>query len=345
MSARTEQPTPRRLREARQRGEIATSRDLTGAAALLVGVAALAATGPALARTLAGALRAGLVAAVHGTVEPWRATMIALVVLGRVALAPCGAAMLGALAAGALQAGGLFAPGAVRFRPERLHLGRGLGRLVSTERLVATALGVAKTMAAAAIGWRLVLAAAPAVAAAPRLGAAALLRLLPALALDVALALGAVLGVLGALDLALARRRHRKALMMTREEVVRERRDDEGDARHKGERRRLHRAIATTAPVRRATCLVVNPTHVAVALRHAKGSDDAPVVLAKGVGEDAARLRTEARRSAVPIVRDVALARALFRLAEVGDEIPEELYEAAAAVLVHVHALSTEVAR
>ena len=93
------------------------------------------------------------------------------------------------------------------------------------------------------------------------------------------------------------------------------------------------------APLRRATCLVVNPTHVAVALQHAPASDDAPVVLAKALGDAAAVLRREARRLGVPVVRDVALARALFRLAEVGEEIPEELYQAAAAVLVHVHQL------
>ena len=130
--------------------------------------------------------------------------------------------------------------------------------------------------------------------------------------------------------------------MMTREEVARERRDDEGDPRLKLERRGLHRALAAAAPLRRATCLVVNPTHVAVALHHARGAEDAPLVVAKGIGEAAARLRGEARRAGVPIVHDVTLARALFRLAEVGDEIPEELYEAAAAILVHVHGLAAE---
>jgi type III secretion protein U len=164
------------------------------------------------------------------------------------------------------------------------------------------------------------------------------------LALRVALSLAALLSAFGGLDLALARRRHRKGLMMTREEVVRERREDEGDPRLKAERRRLHRALATAVPVHRATCLVVNPTHIAVALHHAKLDENAPVVVAKGVGEAAARLRGEARRAGVPVIHDVALARALFRLAEVGDEIPEELYEAAAAVLVHVHALAAEAA-
>jgi type III secretion protein U len=124
---------------------------------------------------------------------------------------------------------------------------------------------------------------------------------------------------------------------MTRDEVRREHREDEGDPQHRAERRRIHRALVEAAPVSRATCVVVNPTHVAVALHHARDEADAPRVLAKGLGASAARIRSAARRAGVPIVRDVALARALYRLAEVGDEIPEELYEAAAAVLAHLY--------
>jgi flagellar biosynthesis protein FlhB len=84
----------------------------------------------------------------------------------------------------------------------------------------------------------------------------------------------------------------------------------------------------------------VNPTHLAVALHHDAATDAAPTVLAKGSGDEARRIRAEAVRGAVPIVRDVPLARALFRLAEVGEEIPEELYHATAAVLVHLRGLA-----
>ena len=130
--------------------------------------------------------------------------------------------------------------------------------------------------------------------------------------------------------------------MMTRDEVRREQREDEGDPGHRAERRRLHRALLGAGPVSRATVVVVNPTHVAVALRHDPAGEDAPRVVAKGTGLAAARIRSAARRAAVPIVRDVPLARALFRLGEVGEEIPAELYDAAAAVLVHVYGLGGE---
>lgn len=126
---------------------------------------------------------------------------------------------------------------------------------------------------------------------------------------------------------------------MSRDEVRREQKEDEGDPAHRAERRRRHRALLEAGPVARATVVVVNPTHVAVALRHDRAAGGAPVVVAKGAGRAAAVIRSAARRAGVPIVRDVPLARALHRLAELGDEIPEELYEAAATVLAHLYGL------
>jgi type III secretion protein U len=251
-----------------------------------------------------------------------------------------GAALAGGALAGALQAQGLFTLEAVRVRLDRLHPARGLARLVSPQRLTAAAAQVLRLLVVAMVAWHLLRGEAQTLLRAPGLSPAAALRALAAGSVRMALSLAAVAAGLGALDLLLARRRHRKELMMSRDELRREQREDEGDPQRKAERRRLHRALAHASPLRRATCVVVNPTHVAVALDHPAGSDDAPVVIAKAMGRAAVRLRREARRAGVPIVRDVALARALFRLAEVGDEIPVELYEAAAAILVHLHAAS-----
>jgi len=181
--------------------------------------------------------------------------------------------------------------------------------------------------------------AAPDMAAAPRSGLPGAAALVARLAGNTALAIVPMLLAFGAVDLLLARRRHRASLRMTRAEVLRDHREDEGEPRHRAERRRLHRAAVASAPVSQAALVVVNPAHVAVAVFHRRGSEEAPVVLAKGLGPAAARIRAAARRAGVPIVRDVALARALYELAEVGEAIPEELYQAAAAVLVHVHGL------
>jgi flagellar biosynthesis protein FlhB len=151
-----------------------------------------------------------------------------------------------------------------------------------------------------------------------------------------------VLAAAGAADLLLSRLRLARALRMTRAEVERDLREDEGDPRWRAERRRSHADPPPLGAPPRPVCVVVNPTRIAVALGHRRGSDEAPVVLAKRAGPAAASLRREARRSGLPVVRDAALARALWSLAEVGESIPEELYDAAAAVLASVYALPLE---
>jgi len=151
----------------------------------------------------------------------------------------------------------------------------------------------------------------------------------------VALRAGAAAGVLAALDFGLSRRRHWRELMMSREEVKNEHKQSEGDPHHKQQRKAMHRQLAAGGPergVRAATAVVVNPTHVAVALRYAPRECDAPYLVAKGREQDALALRRAAQELGIPIVRDVPLARSLVQF-DVGVEIPEELYQAAAAVL------------
>jgi flagellar biosynthetic protein FlhB len=128
---------------------------------------------------------------------------------------------------------------------------------------------------------------------------------------------------------------------MTREEVKREHRESEGDPAHRGERQRLHREILEqrmVEEVRKADFVVVNPEHIAVALRYDADADAAPVVVAKGERLVAERIKQIAREAGVPIFRDVGLARALAELGE-GGEIPAELYEAVAEILRVVQSL------
>ena len=138
-----------------------------------------------------------------------------------------------------------------------------------------------------------------------------------------------------ALEYGLAHHRHLRKLRMTREEVRREYRESEGDPVIKGHRKAMHRALAQGGPARglgQAHALVVNPTHLAVALRYEPGECEAPYVVARGQEEEALALRLEAQGMGIPVIRDVPLARSLIRL-ELGEEVPEELYRAAAAVL------------
>jgi type III secretion protein U len=141
--------------------------------------------------------------------------------------------------------------------------------------------------------------------------------------------------VIGVVDLVLARRRHRRSLRMSRDEVRREHREQEGDPRHRAHRRAAHRQLLASGRargVKAASVVVVNPVHLAVALRWAPEECDAPYLVARGRGTDARAIRAEALGAGIPVVRDIALARGLVQY-DVGEEVPEELFRAAAVVL------------
>ena len=147
----------------------------------------------------------------------------------------------------------------------------------------------------------------------------------------------AVVGLLLAVvDVVVVRRAWRKRLMMTAHEVKREHKESEGDPQTKAARERAHHemlAAATIGNVRHASVVIVDPTHLASALRYSEADGDAaPVVVASGEGDLAARIVQAAREFGAPVVRDIPLARALAEL-KVGDAIPEVLYEAVAEIL------------
>jgi type III secretion protein U len=302
-------------------------------------LAALGASLPGVAREEAEALRHALLAAPSDSrIATLDLALSALWRAGRLALAPAAAACAGALLAGLAQTGALFAPEALRPRWDRLAPSAGLRRVLSPAALGRAAFTVAVGAAALALAALVLAAQAPALGRIPRLLPGAAFGAAASVVASSSAPLLALLAAAGAGDLLLLRHRHLRKLRMTRSEVERDLREDEGDPRLRSERRRLHASLAGSGA--RAACLVVNPSHLAVALAHRRGSDDPPVVLAKASGARAAALRREARRLGVPVVHDRPLARALFRLADVGDAIPEELYEATAALLAYIHGLA-----
>jgi flagellar biosynthetic protein FlhB len=139
-----------------------------------------------------------------------------------------------------------------------------------------------------------------------------------------------------AADIVWSRFRWRADLRMTRQEVRDELRQSEGDPMIKARLRSLARDRARRrmiAAVPRATVVIANPTHYAIALKYERGRDGAPVVLAKGADLIALRIREVAGRHSVPIVEDKPLARAMYDVVEVGQWIPPEFYRAVAKIL------------
>jgi type III secretion protein U len=330
MSDKTEQPSPKRLRDARRKGQIPRSRLLSSSAVTLGGLLGFTAFAPAGFEHLkAWTAQLLLHQEASGVLEE------GLWLLVRLSSPALGGALLGALLASVAMVGLELNTEHVTPKLERISPLQGFKRLFSVRSLVEVGKALLVVAVVAVLVWREVREVGPdALRAAWLDGALGLTGLVGRLA-PLARSLAWFLLVLGVADYALARRRHIKDLMMTREEVKREYKESEGDPRHKAHRKALHKQLAqggAARGVQKATAVVVNPTHIAVALRYESEECDAPYLVAKGQEEDALALRREARRLGIPVIRDVPLARSLIHY-DVGEPIPEELYQAAAAVL------------
>jgi len=336
VSDKTEEATPRRLRRAREEGDSGASSYASQAVAFVVAVAVIPGALTALASRESSDLRGAIaeVARAGGSgvdLDPTAlaATLMALVVPALAVVAAAGAA------AHLLQTGGVIASSRWTPRLDRLDPIAGVRGLFSGARLFAVARAFT---AAAVIGWLAYHDLRERVVDLARL--AGRLSWTGAVVADVAgrfLWHTAVVGlVLGVADALVTKRAWLGRLRMSKDEVRRDRREAEGDPHVRAARQRAYQELvaqATIASVRTASVVVVNPTHLACALRYDdKGGDEAPVVVASGEGDLAARIARAAQEWGVPVVRDVPLARALIEL-EVGDAIPEALYEAVAEIL------------
>jgi flagellar biosynthesis protein FlhB len=153
----------------------------------------------------------------------------------------------------------------------------------------------------------------------------------------------AVFAAFAGADFALTHWRYRKKHMMTRDELKREMREDEGDPQIRFARKRKHRELSkrnAVAETKTADVLIVNPTHIAIAVRYRKDEDGAPRVIAKGKGVLAEAMRDAARSNGIPIVQDIPLARLLFKKVKTGGQVPRETFKAVAAVLAFVYRMT-----
>jgi type III secretion protein U len=330
MSGKTEKPSAKRLRDARREGRIPRSRLLTSSAVTLGGLLGFLALAPeGFERLKDWTARLFLEPERSGA---WEEGLWMLVRLSAPAL---GGALVASLGVSVATVGFELNLEPLAPKLERINPAMGLKRLFSLRSWVDVAKALAVMGVVTVLVWREAVEAGPDALRAVWLDGAVGLRQLAGHIAPLATRVAWVLVALGVGDYALARRRHLQDLLMTREELRQEHKESEGDPRHKAQRKALHRQWAqggAARGVRNATALVVNPTHVAVALRYDGKECEAPYLVAKGQEKDARALRREAERLGVPVVRDVPLARSLIHY-DVGEQIPEELYQTAAVVL------------
>ncbi|HWK47046.1 MAG TPA: flagellar biosynthesis protein FlhB [Stellaceae bacterium] len=346
---KTEQPTDKRLQDARTRGQLPMSRDTTVAIMLLASAYVVTTFGPSYASKLSQ----GLVAFIdHPEAIPINATSVRAVLLqamlmgaGVLAL-PFAVFCVVAIAATGIQT--RFAVSTSRLAPDFSHLSPlgGLKRLLSTTSLVEMTKGAVKISMVALIAWITVIR--------PELGRLQQLAGMqpPAMAAEMVELLrrifrGALIGAcaLAAIDFIWQRMKFMKSMRMTKQEIKDEHKDQEGNPAIKGKLKQIRLSRARKrmlAAVPSATVIITNPTHFAVALKYDMDRMHAPFVVAKGADHIAAKIREVAKAHNVPIIEDPPLARALYATVEVDEPIPEAQFKAVATILGRIMGITRQ---
>ena len=342
---RTEQATPKRLKEAREKGQVPRSTELSMAAVCIAASAAIYSMGRMAAGSFADLMRDTL-SLRPATVMSEDAIWPALTTAGAralwIVLPILGATFFAALAAPIAIGGWNFSAGALTPKFSKLNPATGLGRIFSSRGLMELGKGLAKVAVVGLIGWVLLRGLTPqlmGLSAEPLPGAIAHAAQLSGYAL---LVLVCGLAAIAAFDVPFQLWQHAKDLRMKREEVREEFKESEGSPETRGRIREAQRALARgrmLQDVPKADVVVTNPTHFAVALRYEEGRMRAPIVVAKGTDLLALKIRELATEHGVPVVEAPPLARALHKNVEIGREVPAALYVTVAQVLTYVYQL------
>jgi flagellar biosynthesis protein FlhB len=334
---KTESATDRRLQSARENGDIAVARDVGMLATLGAAGAVLTVVAPGLRDALVNLVYASA----DGLGNPSAARLVpylsrpALVTM----LVPTAVAVAVIVVYGMQTRMGLWPELTFPDFSRVFSAGR-LKRLFKKDMVIDLGLAAVKVLT---LGWALWSAFGATFVALPRM-----LFMSPAMQMEatfhpLAAGLAKILttvAFLAGVDFALTRYRYRKKMKMSKDETKRDHREESGDPMIRARRRRKHRELAkgqVKLEVPRADALVVNPTHIAIAIRYRPGEDQAPRVTAKGKGQLAEIMRDLARENGIPIVEDIALARLLYRRVKVGRCVPMETFKAVAAILAYVY--------
>jgi flagellar biosynthetic protein FlhB len=344
LGEKTELPTGRRLSDARSRGQVAKSQDLSAAIDLITSVSLIAVFGGSLVRAVSGVMRRVLERP-YETLEPKAMGALLFETMGQsaAAVAPVlGLLFVVSIAAHVMQVGFLFTTQPLQPNFSRLNPVNGLGRLFGRRNLVKTLVSFVKLTIVVIVAYLYMSGVLERVAGLPLLTALQGVSVIGKLVLRLAIWLLAVLLIIGVVDWLYQRWQHTQDLKMTKDEVKDERRSMEGDPQVKGRRMKLMREMAMqriNRAVPKADVIVTNPTHFSVAIEYDAKTMRAPRIVAKGVDFMAMRIRHVAMIHKVPIVERPPLARGLYYGVEVGQEVSPEFYQAVAELLAYVYRL------
>lgn len=344
MSAdKNEEPTSKKIEDAKKKGQIAVSKDLARLATLVAVLETAFVSEPLWRASVQGLMNVGIA---HVGQEFFPAVMQVVVAAGSlllivffVGLVMC---IIVSTAAHWGQFGVLISTDSITPKFDKLNPANGIKQLFSMKKMVELLIAVGK---ASLLGWIiyvLVRSQLPAIVSLSSGEPKDIYYAFIALVHSIFHAVVVVCFCLGIVDFAIQKYFHKKELMMDMEEIKREHKESDGDPLIKGQRKRLARQWANEASVEKtqgANAVVVNPTHFAVAMYYDAAETMVPVVLAKGKDEVAQAMIARARECGIPVIRHVWLARSLYATCRPDTVVPKSSYEAVAHVYAVVHEL------
>jgi len=339
---KTEQATPKKRDDARKKGQVARSNELSSVAILLFGLLALWGLGGYMYDRMSGLMiemfTNGMTLNIDTlTIQPhitrWLNGFVAIVAPLVVVL------VIAALGVNVAQVGVLFTGQPLQPKAERISPLKGVKRIFSKKGLVELAKGLFKIGIVALMTYMTLESEADTLLALIDMTIGQILGLGAEIVLDMGLRVALILLLMAVLDYAFQRWDYENNLKMTKQETKEEQKQQEGDPVLRSRVRSLQRDMSRKrmmSDVGESDVVVANPTHVAVALKYDPANMVAPIVMAKGQRLIAQKIKELAREAGVPIVENKPLARALFKAVQVGQEIPEDLFRATAEVLAFV---------
>lgn len=342
---KTEQPTPRKLQKARKKGHLPQSQELMSVASLLVLVAAVTLLGPSLMQWFIIQIKQGISCenAVFADTNVFlnfinRKTVDLILIICPV----LAALFVGSVLAGVAISGVNFSPEAINLKFDQLNPVAGFGKLVNARSFVKLLASILKLVFISLIVWLYLKDKLDMLAELRWAWSAHILAVIAKITLGMLIRVCIALLIIALAEAFYQKSKYIRDLRMTRQEVKQERKDTEGSPELKSRIRRAQMEKSMKRmmeEVPKASVVLVNPTHVAVALRYDAKTMDAPVMVAKGADHLAEKIREIARAYGVPVIRKPELARTIYSTVKPGDTIPEALYAAVAEVLAMIYRL------
>jgi len=347
-SQQTEEPTSKRLEDARKKGQVAKSHEPSTAISFIM-AASLGVTGAGLmvVRRLSTIMHDYLGGGIHIAMDPHGMQTLLLDVVIDLAWTVLPIALpilLFGMLATFLITGPLFTFETIKPKLEKISPGKGIKKLFSTRSLSGLVKSLLKIIVISLAAWAVISGQWQDTFTSIQRSPAAIAKLAANASLEIIALTALIFTLIAIVDVLYQRWEHTKSLRMSAKEIADEHKETDGNPQIKAQIRRLQTEQARSrmmTDVPKADVIITNPTHIAVALGYEPGSRGAPKVLAKGKGVIAQKIREIAGENRIPVRENRPLARSLFKHVKLGDEIPEHLYEAVAIILAEIFRLKT----